>query len=224
MARFRREAHLLAALNHPHIAAIYGLEELGPGARLAMELVGGEDLAHRLGAGAIPVSEALDIARQIAQGLEAAHEKGIVHRDLKPANIKIAGDGTVKILDFGLAQRWEDDAASSGTSQALNSPTMTRHVTEAGLILGTAAYMAPEQARGTAIDKRADIWAFGVVFYELLTGRTLFAGDDDFRCARRGPAPGRESRRVACRHSARGARPDCSVSRARPERAPAGHR
>ena len=128
-------------------------------------------------AGAIPVSEALDIARQIAQGLEAAHEKGIVHRDLKPANIKIAGDGTVKLLDFGLARGWEDDAVSSGTSQALaRSPTMTRHVTEAGLILGTAAYMAPEQARGMAIDKRADIWAFGVVLYELLTGRTLFDG------------------------------------------------
>jgi tRNA A-37 threonylcarbamoyl transferase component Bud32 len=178
VARFRREAHLLAALNHPHIAAIYGLEEFDEALALAMELVGGEDLADRLcKRGAISVGEAIDIARQIAQGLEAAHEKGIVHRDLKPANIKIASDGTVKILDFGLARGYEGDAVASGTSVALaHSPTMTRHATEAGLILGTAAYMAPEQARGTAIDKRADIWAFGVVLYELLTGRKLFEG------------------------------------------------
>ena len=178
VARFRREAHVLAALNHPHIAAIYGLEESDGTLALAMELVGGEDLADRLSKrGAVPVDETIEIARQIAQGLEAAHEKGIVHRDLKPANIKIANDATVKILDFGLARSYDGDAVASGTSVALaHSPTMTRHATEAGLILGTAAYMAPEQARGMAIDKRADIWAFGVVLYELLTGRRLFEG------------------------------------------------
>ena len=178
VARLRREAQVLASLNHPHIAAIYGLEESDGALALAIELVDGEDLAERLAKrGAIPVEEATDIARQIAQGLEAAHEKGIVHRDLKPANVKIAKDGTVKILDFGLARAYEGDAAASGSSVALaHSPTMTRHATEAGLILGTAAYMAPEQARGTAIDKRADIWAFGVVFYELLTARRLFEG------------------------------------------------
>jgi eukaryotic-like serine/threonine-protein kinase len=178
VARFRREAQVLASLNHPHIAAIYGLEESNAALALAMELVDGEDLAERLDArGAIPVDDVIAIARQMAEGLEAAHEKGIVHRDLKPANIKVASDGTVKILDFGLAKAYERDPVASGTSPALaHSPTMTRHMTEGGLILGTAAYMAPEQARGTTIDKRADIWAFGVVLYEVLTGRKLFEG------------------------------------------------
>jgi eukaryotic-like serine/threonine-protein kinase len=178
VTRFRREAQVLAALNHPHIAAIYGLEEAEGAVALAMELVEGEDLAVGLARrGAFPVDEAIDIARQIAEGLEAAHEKGIVHRDLKPANIKIAGDGTVKLLDFGLAKAYEGDGNASGTSGApAHSPTMTRHMTEGGLILGTAAYMAPEQARGAGVDKRADVWAFGVVLYELLTGRRLFDG------------------------------------------------
>jgi eukaryotic-like serine/threonine-protein kinase len=177
VARFRREAQVLAALNHPHIAAIYGLEESGGTLALAIELVEGEDLADRIGRRGIPVDEAIPLARQIAEGLEAAHERGIVHRDLKPANIKIAGDGTVKILDFGLARTYEGDAVASTTSVALaHSPTMTRLMTGGGLILGSAAYMSPEQARGTAVDKRADVWAFGVVLYEMLTGRRLFDG------------------------------------------------
>ena len=163
MARFQREAEVLAALNHPNIAAIYGVEERA----LVMELVEGETLK-----GPLPVETALNYAKQIADALEAAHEKGIVHRDLKPANIKIKPDGTVKVLDFGLAKAAEEPA---GDPQS--SPTMTISPTRAGMILGTAAYMSPEQARGKVVDKRADIWAFGVVLYEMLTGRALFAGE-----------------------------------------------
>jgi len=176
VARFRREAQVVAALNHPNIASIYGLEEANGVIGLALELAAGEDLAQQLLRGAIPVDDAIAIARQIAEGLEAAHEKGIVHRDLKPANIKVAHDGTVKILDFGLARAFEDDASSSEASLA-NSPTIARPVTHAGMILGTAAYMSPEQARGKVVDKRSDIWSFGVVLYEMLTGRRLFAGE-----------------------------------------------
>src|SRR5688572_31821765 len=170
MARFTREAQVLASLNHPNIAAIYGVEERA----LIMELVEGPTLSERIKRGAIPLEEALDIARQIADGLEAAHEKGIVHRDLKPANIKITPGGTVKLLDFGLAKAdgpWATSAAGDDT------PTLTVASTGAGMILGTAAYMAPEQARGRPVDKRADIWAFGVIVYEMLTGEQLFAGD-----------------------------------------------
>jgi Tol biopolymer transport system component len=180
LARFEREARLLASLNHPSIAHLYGLETAtlpdGTSVRLiAMELVEGEDLAQRLKRGPIPVDEALAIAKQIAEGLEEAHEKGIVHRDLKPANVKVTPDGKVKVLDFGLAKAWEGPgAASSDLSQ---SPTLAQAGTAAGLILGTAAYMAPEQARGKAIDKRADVWAFGVVLFEMLTGRRLFEGE-----------------------------------------------
>jgi eukaryotic-like serine/threonine-protein kinase len=177
VARFRREAQLLAALNHPNIAAIYGLEESDGVVALALELVEGEDLAQRLERGAIAVDDAIAIAGQIALGLEAAHEKGIVHRDLKPANVKVTADGTVKLLDFGLAKAYEGDVAVSGSSDAANSPTMSRHATEAGMILGTAAYMSPEQARGRPVDKRADIWSFGVVLFELLSGARLFAGE-----------------------------------------------
>jgi eukaryotic-like serine/threonine-protein kinase len=178
VARFRREAQVLAALNHPNIAAIYDLEEAGGEVALAMELVDGEDLAQRLARrGAVSVDETITLAAQIATGLEAAHERGIVHRDLKPANIKVAPDGSAKILDFGLARAWDEiDGGASGVDPA-RSPTMTRHRTEAGLILGTAAYMSPEQARGAVVDRRADIWAFGVVVYEMLTGRRLFAGE-----------------------------------------------
>jgi serine/threonine-protein kinase len=182
LARFRREAQVLASLNHPNIAAIHGLEE-SAGDRssrtaLVLELVDGPTLADRLAPGAMPVDEALRIAAQIAHALEAAHDRGIVHRDLKPANIKIRGDGAVKVLDFGLARAFEGDLSSQASpptlSPTLTSPAMTR----AGVILGTAAYMAPEQARGKAVDKRADIWAFGVVLFELVTGRRLFGGDE----------------------------------------------
>jgi eukaryotic-like serine/threonine-protein kinase len=176
LARFEREAKTLASLNHPHIAAIYGFEKSAGVYALVMELVDGEDLSQRIAGSAIPIDEALPIARQIAEALEAAHEQGIVHRDLKPANIKLRGDGTVKVLDFGLA-RVGGPAGSS--PDALNSPTITSPtaLTMGGMILGTAAYMAPEQARGKAVDKRADIWAFGLVLYEMLVGRTAFAGD-----------------------------------------------
>jgi serine/threonine protein kinase/Tol biopolymer transport system component len=186
LARFEREAKLLASLNHPNIAHVYGFEsatlEDGQSVHfLAMELVGGEDLAERLRRGAIPLDEALPIAKQIAEALEDAHEHGIIHRDLKPGNVKVTPDGKVKVLDFGLAKAMEG-AAGSGSgagsdSQLSHSPTMSRHATEAGIILGTAAYMSPEQARGKSVDKRADIWSFGVVLFEMLTGRRLFEGE-----------------------------------------------
>ena len=175
LARFQREAEVLASLNHPHIAAIYGLEESSDLTALVMELVEGDDLSQRIARGAIPLDEALPIAKQIAEALEAAHEQGIIHRDLKPANIKVRADGTVKVLDFGLAKALDPAAASS--PEAMNSPTITSPaMTQAGMILGTAAYMAPEQARGTAVDRRADVWAFGAVLYEMLTAKRLFAG------------------------------------------------
>ena len=180
LGRFKREAHLLAALNHPNIAAIYGLEEADGKPFLALELVEGEDLKERLARGAIPVDEALEIAEQIAEALEEAHNKGIVHRDLKPANVKLTPDGKVKVLDFGLAKAWAGDAldGSSLVTRPSPSPRPWRTPgTMAGLILGTAAYMSPEQARGKPVDKRADVWSFGVLLWEMLTGRTLFAGD-----------------------------------------------
>ncbi len=177
LARFQREAEVLAALNHPNIAAIYGLEKTSDFTALVMELVEGEDLSQRIAGGAISLDEALPIAKQIAEALEAAHEQGIIHRDLKPANIKVRADGTVKVLDFGLAKALYPAAAS--TPAAMNSPTITSPVmTQAGMILGTAAYMSPEQARGKTVDRRADIWAFGCVVYEMLTGQRAFAGDE----------------------------------------------
>ena len=175
LARFSREAQVLASLNHPHIAHIHGLEESGSVRALVMELIEGEDLAQRLVRGPIPPDEALVIAKQIAEALEAAHERGIIHRDLKPANIKVCADGTVKVLDFGLAKAFDPAGASS--ENAAMSPTLSMHATQAGIILGTAAYMSPEQAKGKAVDKRADIWAFGVVLFEMLSGRRLFEGD-----------------------------------------------
>jgi Tol biopolymer transport system component len=175
VARFKREAQVLAALNHPNIAAIYGLEEDGAKLALVLELVPGATLEERLRRGAIPSEEAIVIARQIADALEEAHEKGIVHRDLKPANVKVSDDGKVKVLDFGLAKALLDEKAADAPHVS-SSPTLTSP-TQAGLILGTAAYMAPEQARGRAVDKRADIWAFGVVLFEMLTGRRLFDGE-----------------------------------------------
>jgi Tol biopolymer transport system component len=178
LARFEREAHLLASLNHPNIAAIYGLEEADAKPFLALELVEGEDLKERLARGPIPLDEALEIAEQVAEALEEAHAKGIVHRDLKPANVKLTPDGKVKVLDFGLAKAWGGDAGSGGSSIDLSqSPTLARTGTLAGVILGTAAYMSPEQASGKGVDKRADIWSFGVVLFEMLTGQSLFSGE-----------------------------------------------
>ncbi|MEO7134339.1 MAG: protein kinase, partial [Vicinamibacterales bacterium] len=176
LARFQREAEVLAALNHPNIAHIHGLEKSDGTTALVMEFVEGPTLADRIAQGAIPLGDALPIARQIAEALEAAHEQGIIHRDLKPANIKIRDDGTVKVLDFGLAKAMEPVGASS--ANAMNSPTISMHATQAGIILGTAAYMSPEQARGKAVDRRADIWAFGAVLYEMLTGQLAFKGED----------------------------------------------
>jgi hypothetical protein len=176
VARFQREAKTLASLNHPRIAAIYGLEESGGVSALVMELVEGEDLSQRLRRGAIQFDEALPIAKQIAEALEAAHERGIVHRDLKPANIKVRADGTVKVLDFGLAKAMEPPAGSSPAMSMLPTTTAPA-MTQEGMILGTPAYMSPEQAQGRPTDKRTDIWAFGVVFYELLSGRRLFDGN-----------------------------------------------
>jgi Tol biopolymer transport system component len=191
MQRFQREAQVLASLNHPHIAAIYGLEEAGGGTglqpvqnaqtgsrrhfALVMELVEGPTLAERIAVRGLAIDEALPIAKQIAEALEYAHERGIVHRDLKPANIKFTGDGQVKVLDFGLAKALTEDATSA--LEMANSPTLSVAATRAGMILGTAAYMAPEQARGKAVDRRADVWSFGVVLFEMLTGKQVFAGE-----------------------------------------------
>src|SRR5262245_32810936 len=188
LARFQREAEMLARLNHPQIAQIYGLEKVDGTAALVMELVEGQTLAERMAQGPIPVDEALAISKQIADALEAAHEQGVIHRDLKPANIKVRSDGTVKILDFGLAKMLVGFSSSSGSSGAsgssgsaslANSPTITSPaMTPVGMILGTAAYMSPEQAKGRPVDRRADVWAFACVIYEMLTGRRAFAGDD----------------------------------------------
>src|SRR5947208_2290747 len=186
LARFSREAQTLAALNHPNIAHIHGLEESSGVRALVMELVEGEDLAQRIARGAIPLDEALPIAKQIAEALEAAHEQGIIHRDLKPANIKLRPDGRVKVLDFGLAKLTAPDPSpSSGGSKiseghtpsfvpTMNSPAVTAF----GVMLGTAAYMSPEQAKGRAADRRSDVWAFGCVLFEMLTGTRPFAADD----------------------------------------------
>src|SRR6516225_2062970 len=202
MARFQREAQVLASLNHPNIAAIYGLEESGDVRALVMELIEGPTLAERMGsvgAALVPdqgrplgvplqIDESLQIAKQLAAGLEYAHERGVIHRDLKPANIKVTPDGTVKVLDFGLAKALDAPHTPSpspsgrgwpkGLGEGQDSPTLSFAATQAGVILGTAAYMSPEQARGKPVDKRADIWAFGVVLYELLTGERLFKGED----------------------------------------------
>jgi len=180
LARFEREAKSLAALNHPNIAAIHSVHEAsfdqGSLRFLAMELVSGEDLSERLERGPIPINEALEITAQIATGLAAAHAAGLVHRDLKPANVRLTADHKVKVLDFGLAKAWGGDAASASADPSL-SPTMTSAGTMAGMILGTAAYMSPEQARGYAVDQRTDVWALGVILYEMITGRRLFEGE-----------------------------------------------
>ena len=175
VARFQREAKLLASLNHPNIAAIYGLEESGGTNFLVLELVEGDTLADRIKAGAIPVEESLKLALQIAEALEAAHDKGVIHRDLKPANIKVTPEGKVKVLDFGLAKALAGEQADLDLSK---SPTLSEAATMQGVILGTAAYMSPEQAKGRTVDKRADVWAFGCVVFEMMTGRSLFSADD----------------------------------------------
>ena len=177
LARFEREAKVLASLNHPNIGHIYGLEEAEGQKALVLELVEGPTLADRIKQGPIPVDEALPIAKQIAEALEAAHEHGVIHRDLKPANIKVKDDGTVKVLDFGLAQAFQPDASDVSASM---SPTisLTAAATQMGMVIGTAAYMAPEQAKGKVVDKRADIWAFGAVLFEMLTGEKPFTGKD----------------------------------------------
>src|SRR5512139_4115122 len=173
VARFQREAKLLASLNHPNIAAIYGLEESGGTNFLVRELVEGNTLADRIKQGPIPVEESLKLALQIAEALEAAHEKGVNHRDLKPANIKVTPDGKVKVLDFGLAKAF---AAEKENLNLSNSPTLSNAATQQGVILGTAAYMSPEQAKGKGVDKRSDIWAFGAVLFEMLMGRQTWTG------------------------------------------------
>jgi len=178
LARFEREAKLLASLNHPNIASVFGLHRADGVRFLAMELVEGEDLADRLARGPLPVDEAMPLARDVAGALEAAHEAGVIHRDLKPANIRLTTDGGVKVLDFGLAKAFDAETTSGEQPQRLSqSPTMTSAGTVAGVILGTAGYMSPEQARGRPVDRRADIWAFGTVLWEMLTGRRLFEGE-----------------------------------------------
>ena len=173
LARFNREAKLLASLNHPNIATLHGLQQAGEVRFLVMELVEGEELSQRMERGPLPVEEALPIALQLAEALESAHERGVIHRDLKPANVKLTAEGNVKVLDFGLAKALKP---AEGQSDSSMSPTLTSAGTQAGLILGTAAYMSPEQAKGKTVDRRADIWAFGVILHEMLTGRLLFAG------------------------------------------------
>src|SRR5215813_592668 len=176
VARFQREARVLASLNHTNIAAIHGVEEIDSRHFLVMELVPGETLADRIKRGAIPIEEALTIAKQIAEALEEAHEKGIIHRDLKPANIKLTADGRLKVLDFGLAKAMEPVPSNTVLS---NSPTLINSMvaSNGGMILGTAPYMLPEQAKGKSVDRRADIWAFGVLLYEMLAGQQLFRGE-----------------------------------------------
>ena len=174
LARFDREARVLASLNHPGIAALYGLEDTGGAPCLVMELVPGETLAERLSRGALPLREGLDIGRQVAEALEAAHASGVIHRDLKPANVKVTPDGRVKVLDFGLAKAFQDDRPESDPGE---SPTLTKAATREGVVLGTPAYMSPEQARGQGLDKRTDVWSFGCLLYEALTGQRAFLGE-----------------------------------------------
>ena len=174
LARFEREAKLLASLNHPNIAAIHSFEHSDGIHFLVLELVEGDTLTDLLTKGPLPVEKALEVCRQIAEGVEAAHEKGVIHRDLKPANVKVTPEGKVKILDFGLAKAFEDEIPAADISQ---SPTLTEEMTRAGVILGTAAYMSPEQAKGKEVNKQADIFAFGAILYELLTGRRAFQGE-----------------------------------------------
>src|SRR3990172_9482452 len=174
LSRFEREARLLASLNHPNVATLHGFEEASGTRFLVMELVEGETLADRIARGPILIDEALSLFRQMAEGLEAAHDKGIIHRDLKPGNVKVTPEGKVKVLDFGLAKVFSAGPASGPQSE---SPTVTRIPSESGVILGTAAYMSPEQARGKTLDKRTNVWSFGCCLFEALTGRAAFLGE-----------------------------------------------
>jgi serine/threonine-protein kinase len=178
IARFRREAQVLAAFNHPNVAAIYGFEDSGSTYALVLELVEGPTLADRIAMGPIPLDETLPIAKQIAEALEAAHEQGIIHRDLKPANINVRADGTVKVLDFGLAKALEPASGLSPAPPEAETITTPAQMTATGVILGTAAYMSPEQAKGRSADQRSDVWAFGCVLFEMLAGQRAFPGDD----------------------------------------------
>ena len=229
LARLAREARTLASLSHPNIAAIYGLEESEGLRALVMELVEGETLAEhirgRAGAGAKPLSseEALPMARQIAEALEYAHERGVIHRDLKPANVKITPEGTVKVLDFGLAKVVSDQDSMAPVIPA-NSPTLSVMATQAGIILGTAAYMAPEQAKGKQVDRRADIWAFGCVLFEMLSGKKAFEGEtiSDVLAAVLQERAGLGG--AARRHAAGNQETDSALPAEGPAPAPAGHR
>ena len=214
---------VLASLNHPNIAAIYGLEKIDGTAAIVMELVEGPTLADRIAKGPIPLDEALPIARQIAEALEAAHEQGIIHRDLKPANIKLRSDGTVKVLDFGLAKALDPPGAMSPS--VTQSPTITSPavLTGVGVLLGTPAYMSPEQARGQALDKRTDIWSFGCVLYEMLTGRRGIRRRDPFGHHRGDPGTRAVMAGIARRNPAGHLSPPAAVSPQRSETASAGH-
>jgi serine/threonine protein kinase len=176
-ARFGREARTLASLNHPGIAILFAFEEVSGRHLLAMELVEGDGLESKIASGPLPLEESLSYAKQIAEALEAAHEKGVIHRDLKPANVKVTPEGRVKLLDFGLAKIFEGDGGTGSSPSITHSPTLTARATAAGMILGTAAYMSPEQARGKPVDKRTDVWAFGCVLFEMLTGKRAFEGE-----------------------------------------------
>src|SRR5262245_38795022 len=177
LARFEREARLLASLNHPNIAAIYGLEEAGGQRHLVLEYVEGETLARRLARSALPLDETLHVCREIAAGVEAAHEGGVVHRDLKPGNVMLTPAGVVKVVDFGLAKGGAEAHRGESSPLLSASPTMTYATTQAGMVLGTAAYMSPEQARGRNVDRRTDIWSFGCILFECLCGRPAFEGE-----------------------------------------------
>jgi len=220
MARFEREAKSLAQLNHPNVAQIFGVEDHGGRKYLVLEYVEGETLAERLDSGPLSIDETLEVCAEIAAGVGAAHEAGVVHRDIKPANIKFDSDGKAKVLDFGLAKAGEGHSSSSmGASDMATLSQATRP----GAILGTAPYMSPEQARGRTLDKRTDIWSFGVVMYECLTGMSPFAGETNDRFARRDPAPGYELGSAPKRHPADGAAAAPPVPAARPQKASPGH-